>query len=106
VALRTIEKLKIRRVVTSTRRSSGRRISAGLLRLDERSSGTVAAAMRLVVMLPVRPGELVRMRWEDVDLVGADWRYVVSKTKHLDRSKHIVPCLSRPWCCCARRAGG
>jgi integrase len=31
------------------------------------------------------------MRWEDVDLVGADWRYVVSKTKHLDKNKHIVP---------------
>ncbi len=42
-------------------------------------------------MLPVHPGELVQMRWEDVDLVGADWRYVVSKTKHLDKSKHIVP---------------
>ncbi|SFW30035.1 Phage integrase, N-terminal SAM-like domain [Pseudomonas sp. NFACC04-2] len=27
-------------------------------------------AMRLLVMLPVRPGELVQMRWEDVDLVG------------------------------------
>ncbi|RMR37997.1 Integrase protein [Pseudomonas syringae pv. coriandricola] len=23
--------------------------------------------------------------------MGADWRYVVSKTKHLDKSKHIVP---------------
>jgi integrase len=47
--------------------------------------------MRLLIMLPVRPAELVQMRWEDVDLVGADWRYVVSKTKHLDKSKHIVP---------------
>ncbi|EPM72444.1 phage integrase family protein [Pseudomonas syringae pv. theae ICMP 3923] len=28
--------------------------------------------MRLLVMLPVRPGELVQMRWEDVDLVAAD----------------------------------
>lgn len=24
-------------------------------------------------------------------MVGTDWRYVVSKTKHLDKSKHIVP---------------
>ncbi|MFV9651133.1 MULTISPECIES: hypothetical protein [Pseudomonas] len=41
------------------------------------------AALRLLVMLPVRPGELVQMRWEDVDLGGADWRYVVGKTEHL-----------------------
>ncbi|WAH55533.1 integrase arm-type DNA-binding domain-containing protein [Pseudomonas silvicola] len=92
VALSNIEELKIRHVVTSNP-AIERPADLGrfLLRLDERSTGAVAAAMRLLVMLPVRPGELVRMRWEDVDLVGADWRYVVSKTKHLDRSKHIVP---------------
>lgn len=92
VALSNIEELKIRHVVTSNP-AIERPADLGrfLLRLDERSTGAVAAAMRLLVMLPVRPGELVKMRWEDVDLVGADWRYVVSKTKHLDRSKHIVP---------------
>lgn len=92
VALSNIEELKIRHVVSSNP-AIERPADLGrfLLRLDERSTGAVAAAMRLLVMLPVRPGELVKMRWEDVDLVGADWRYVVSKTKHLDRSKHIVP---------------
>lgn len=92
VALSNIEELKIRHVVTSNP-AIERPADLGrfLLRLDERSTGAVAAAMRLLVLLPVRPGELVKMRWEDVDLVGADWRYVVSKTKHLDRSKHIVP---------------
>ncbi|WP_449123976.1 hypothetical protein [Pseudomonas viridiflava] len=54
------------------------------MRLDEGSNGSVVTAMRRLVMLRVIPGELVQMRWEDVDLVGADWRYVVGKTKHLD----------------------
>lgn len=31
------------------------------------------------------------MRWEDIDLVSADWRYVVGKTQHLSKTKHIVP---------------
>lgn len=92
VALSNIEELKIRHVVTSNP-AIERPADLGkfLLRLDDCSFGSVATAMRLLVMLPVRPGELVKMRWEDVDLVGADWRYVVSKTKHLDKSKHIVP---------------
>lgn len=92
VALSNIEELKIRHVVTSNP-AIERPVDLGkfLLRLDDCNFGSVATAMRLLVMLPVRPGELVKMRWEDVDLVGADWRYVVSKTKHLDKSKHIVP---------------
>ena len=92
VALSNIEELKIRHVVTSNP-AIERPADLGkfLLRLDDCNDGSVATAMRLLVMLPVRPGELVQMRWEDVDLVGADWRYVVSKTKHLDKSKHIVP---------------
>ncbi|MNJ52300.1 Prophage CP4-57 integrase [compost metagenome] len=92
VALSNIEELKIRHVVTNNP-AIERPADLGkfLLRLDDCSFGSVATAMRLLIMLPVRPGELVKMRWEDVDLVGADWRYVVSKTKHLDKSKHIVP---------------
>ncbi|MGX1185857.1 integrase [Pseudomonas sp. F-14 TE3623] len=93
VALSNIEELKIRHVVTSNP-AIERPADLGrfLLRLDDcsnGSNGSVATVMRLLVMLPVRPGELVQMRWEDVDLVGADWRYVVSKTKHLDKSKHV-----------------
>lgn len=92
VALSNIEELKIRHVVTSNP-AIERPADLGrfLLRLDECSNGSVAIAMRVLVILPVRPGELVQMRWENVDLVDADWRYVVSKTKHLDKSKHIVP---------------
>ena len=33
-----------------------------LIRLDDCNDGSVAAAMRLLVMLPVRPSELVQMR--------------------------------------------
>jgi integrase len=43
---------------------------------DDCNDGSVATAMRLLVMLPVRLGELMQMRWEDVDLVSADWHYV------------------------------
>ncbi|MBF6029836.1 integrase arm-type DNA-binding domain-containing protein [Pseudomonas sp. P115] len=92
VALSNIEELKIRHIVTSNP-AIERPADLGrlLLRLDDCNDGSVATAMRLLVMLPVRPGELAQMRWEDVDLIGADWRYVVSKTQHLDKSKHIVP---------------
>lgn len=92
VALSNTEELKIRHVVTSNP-AIERPADLGkfLLHLDDLNLGSVAYAMGLLVLLPVRPGELVKMRWEDVDLIGADWRYVVSKTKHLDKSKHIVP---------------
>ncbi|PYG78490.1 MULTISPECIES: site-specific integrase [unclassified Pseudomonas] len=92
VALSNSEELKVRHVVTSNP-AIERPADLGkfLLRLDDLHDGSVTNAMRLLVMLPVRPGELVKMRWEDVDLVGADWRYVVGKTKHLDKTKHIVP---------------
>ncbi|WP_437882290.1 tyrosine-type recombinase/integrase [Pseudomonas sp. LRF_L74] len=92
VAMSNCEELKIRHVVTSNP-AIERPADLGkfLLRLDSLIPSSVTAAMSLLVMLPVRPGELAKMRWEDVDLVGADWRYVVSKTKHLDKGKHIVP---------------
>ncbi|WP_017901840.1 tyrosine-type recombinase/integrase [Pseudomonas asplenii] len=92
VALSNTEELKIRQVVTSNP-AIERPADLGrfLLRLDELAPNSVTTAMRLLVMLPVRPGELVKMRWEDVDLISADWRFVVSKTRYLDKSKHIVP---------------
>lgn len=95
VALSNSEELKVRHVVTSNP-AIKRPVDLGkfLLRLDDLSLGSVAMAMRLLVILPVRPGELVKMRWEDVDLVDTDWRYVVGKTKHLDKAK--------PWSCCVR----
>lgn len=92
VALSNIEELKIRHVVTSNPAIlKPADLGKFLCRLDDCNTGSVAIAMRLLVMLPVRPGELAVMRWEDIDLIGADWRYVVGKTMHLDKTKHIVP---------------
>ncbi|MBK5009750.1 integrase arm-type DNA-binding domain-containing protein [Pseudomonas sp. S60] len=92
VALSNTEELKVRHVVISNP-AIERPADLGhfLLRLDQLNPSSVSTAMRMLVMLPVRPGELVKMRWEDVDLVSADWRYIVGKTRHLDKSKHIVP---------------
>ncbi|MFZ5622209.1 MAG: tyrosine-type recombinase/integrase [Pseudomonadota bacterium] len=50
----------------------------------------VSAALRLLPLLFVRPGELRTMRWCDIDLSAGEWRYRASKTK----TDHLVP-LSR-----------
>lgn len=50
----------------------------------------VSAALRLLPYVFVRPGELRTMRWADVDLEAAEWRFEASKT----RTPHVVP-LSR-----------
>jgi integrase len=62
---------------------------AGLLRMLDSYEGIpiVQAALKLLPMLFVRPGELRNMRWEDVDLEKGEWSYMVNKTKSL----HIVP---------------
>ena len=52
-----------------------------------RGSAVVAAALRLAPYLFVRPGELRTMKWQDVDLDRAEWRFTASKT----RSDHVVP---------------
>lgn len=62
-----------------------------LRRLDAFGEGSVNQALRLLALLPCRPGELALMRWEQIDFIGKDWRYVVGKTKHLSKEKHIVP---------------
>ena len=51
---------------------------------------TVQCALRLVPLVFVRPGELRKAEWKDVDVEKAEWRYTVRKT----RTQHIVP-LSR-----------
>ena len=63
-----------------------------ILRMFDALSGQpqVEAAVRLAPLLAVRPGELRHMRWEEVNLDAAEWRYHVPKTK-ID---HMVP-LSR-----------
>ena len=51
---------------------------------------TVRCALRLAPLVFVRPGELRKAEWGDIDFDKADWRYIVSKTD----TQHIVP-LSR-----------
>ena len=53
-------------------------------------SFTVACALRLAPLVFVRPGELRKAEWADIDLEAAEWRYIVTKTD----TAHIVP-LSR-----------
>jgi len=60
-----------------------------LLRAIDAFKGTyvVMCALKLAPLVFVRPGELRTMRWVDVDLKAAEWRYTVSKTK----TEHLVP---------------
>lgn len=48
---------------------------------------TVAAGLKLIPWLLVRPGELRKAQWSDIDLDGAQWRYKITKTQ----TDHIVP---------------
>ena len=48
---------------------------------------TVRAALRLAPLVFVRPGELRKAEWADIDLDAAQWRYLVTKTE----TPHIVP---------------
>lgn len=48
---------------------------------------TVQCALRLAPLVFVRPGELRRAQWADIDLDAAEWRYTVTKTD----VPHIVP---------------
>ena len=60
-----------------------------LLRLLDGYPGTlpVRCALRLVPLLFVRPGELRKAEWADIDLDGAEWRYTATKTD----TPHVVP---------------
>ena len=55
-----------------------------------RGTFTVFCALRLAPHIPVRPGELRKAKWENINFEKAEWRFVASKT----RPKVIVP-LSR-----------
>ena len=63
-----------------------------LLRVLDGYQGTliVRCALRLAPLVFVRPGELRRAEWSDIDLEAAEWRYTITKTD----TPHIVP-LSR-----------
>jgi integrase len=63
-----------------------------ILRAFDGYEGTlpVRCALRLAPLVFVRPGELRKALWADIDLETAEWRYEVTKTG----TPHIVP-LSR-----------
>ena len=62
---------------------------AEILRALEAYDGTltVRCALRLAPLLVVRPGELRKAEWKDIDLDKAEWRFVASKTN----PNHLVP---------------
>ena len=62
---------------------------AELLRTIDGYEGTliVKCALRLAPLVFVRPGELRKAEWKDIDLEIAEWRFTVSKTN----TPHIVP---------------
>lgn len=66
---------------------------AELLRAMDAFSGTfvVKSALLLAPLLFVRPGELRKALWADMDLDKAEWRYFVTKTK----TEHSVPLASQ-----------
>ena len=47
----------------------------------------VRCALRLAPLVFVRPGELRKAEWSDLDLDAPEWRYTVTKTN----TPHIVP---------------
>lgn len=60
-----------------------------MLRAFDGFAGTfpVLCALKLAPMLFVRPGELRKAQWSQIDIERGDWRYLVSKTK----TEHLVP---------------
>lgn len=62
---------------------------AELLRMIDDYNGTfiVACALRMAPLVFVRPGELRKAEWNDIDFDKAEWRYTVTKTD----TPHIVP---------------
>lgn len=66
---------------------------AEMLRGFDGFSGTfpVQCALKLAPLTFVRPGELRKAEWADVDLDKAEWRYRVSKTN----TDHLVPLASQ-----------
>ena len=54
-------------------------------------SPVVNVALKLAPLFFVRPGELRRARWADIDLDAAEWRFTASKTG----TPHIVPLASQ-----------
>ena len=59
--------------------------AAELLRKIDTSTSRIVtrSALRLAPLLFARPGEIVRMRWEELDLDTGQWRYFVTKTQRM-----------------------
>lgn len=65
-----------------------KRLGQVLRMFDGYSGGLVVkSALRLTPLLFVRPGELRRMEWSEIDFSTSEWRYFVTKTK----TDQIVP---------------
>lgn len=65
-----------------------KQIGALLRALDGyQGSFVVQCALRLAPLVFVRPGELRKAEWSDIDLEACEWRFTVTKTK----IPHIVP---------------
>lgn len=64
-----------------------------LLRMIDGYQGTltVCCALRLAPLVFVRPGELRKAEWKDIDLDTAEWRFTTSKTN----AAHMVPLSSQ-----------
>jgi integrase len=62
---------------------------AELMRAIEGFTGTITVqtALRLAPLVFVRPSELRKARWADIDLDSKEWKYLVTKTN----TEHIVP---------------
>ena len=66
---------------------------AELLRAIQGFRGTfvVQCALKLAPLFFVRPGELRKAKWAEIDLEKAEWRYLVTKTN----TEHLVPLASQ-----------
>jgi len=53
----------------------------------EPRTAIIAALLKLAPLVFVRPGDLRRARWTDIDLEAAEWRFTADKTGKM----HIVP---------------
>jgi integrase len=63
---------------------------AGLMRaIGSLESDQLRAALRLLALTFVRPGELRGATWREVDLIGKLWRIPAARTKQ--REDHLVP---------------
>lgn len=62
---------------------------AELLRAIDAFKGSfvVMCALRLAPLVFVRPAELRKAKWKDIDLDASEWRYLVTKTN----TDHLVP---------------